>query len=64
MDKIYGMAITADGSLFLGGLTYGTWASQPAGASDFAIVKLHPDSGTVLWKWQVIFHLERRVKLI
>lgn len=51
-DFVTDCAIGPDGSIYLGGATWGPWATVHAGQSDFAAVKLDPE-GNEVWRWQV-----------
>lgn len=48
-----GAVITADGSVVLGGYTYGSWMSPNKGGADLVVIKLDSEK-EVLWTLQVI----------
>lgn len=52
-DEASALAVGTDGSIFLGGGTYGDWNAVIAGDADFAAIKLDAD-GAQVWKWQVM----------
>lgn len=51
-EALYGIDITDDGSVILGGATYGAWVGTNAGESDFVAVKLSATE-TEEWRWKV-----------
>ncbi|CAM9618697.1 unnamed protein product [Discosporangium mesarthrocarpum] len=50
-DRLTAMTADSDGSIYLGGYTFGNWSGANAGLSDFAVVKLDAN-GTAVWRWQ------------
>lgn len=54
-DNLYAIDMADDGSVILGGATYGGWVGTNAGGDDFVAVKLSAN-GTEEWRWQVRPH--------
>lgn len=54
------VAIQADGSILLGGDTWGDWDGANAGERDFSMVALSPD-GEELWRWQVKLKSSKKI---
>lgn len=51
-DVVEAIVVQADGTVILGGFTFGNWSGLGSGLSDFALVALDA-GGEEVWRWQV-----------
>lgn len=60
-DAAHAVAMAEDGSVVLGGLVKGDWATEFNGGSDLAACKLLAD-GTLDWAWQVTHQIIEKAR--